>query len=414
MDQRELLARAAHLDAGDALAPLREAFHMPEGMVYLDGNSLGLMPKAVPARLQAVAHQEWSEGLIRSWSNAGWFDLPMAVGDRIAPVIGAGPGEVAVGDSTSVNLFKCLAAALHLRPGRTVILAEANNFPTDIYMAQGLAALVPGVRIEFLEEGQTVAQRVHDQVAVVLLSHVDYRTAVVRDMERINREARAGGALVLWDLSHTAGAVHCDLRGSGSDLAVGCTYKYLNGGPGAPAYCWIRAELMEQVRQPLAGWMGHAAPFGFPRDYAPAPGARRMVCGTPQVLSLSALDEALKIWGGVDLAALFAKSRVMTDFFIEAVEALCAGHGLQLRVPRDAAARGSHVSFDLPQGFEVMQALAARGVIGDFRAPATMRFGFAPMYLRFADVARAAVLLRDIVDTREWDQPRFRVRGKVT
>lgn len=418
MNTQVFFERAARLDAADPLAPMRAHFHVPPGVIYLDGNSLGLMPKAVPARLAHVATDEWATGLIRSWSQAGWFDLPMTVGDRIAPIIGAGAAQVAVGDSTSVNLFKCLAAALHLRPGRPVILAEGNNFPSDSYMAAGLAELVPGTQLQFLEPGEDLATRLDrdgQSVAVVLLSHVDYRTAAVRDMAHVNALAHAAGALVLWDLSHTTGAVACDLSGTGSDMAVGCSYKYLNGGPGAPAFAWIAPAMMEQVRQPLAGWMGHAAPFGFSRDYQPAAGARRLVCGTPQVLSLVALDEALKLWDPIDRTALFAKSRQMTQFFVEAVQTLCAPHGLRLICPSDPMHRGSHISFDLDEGgFEVMQALAARGVIGDFRGPVTMRFGFAPLYLSFREVAQAVDHLKVILDTREWDQARYRVRGTVT
>jgi kynureninase len=408
-------ARAAALDAADPLAGLRDAFHVPEGVIYLDGNSLGLMPRAVPARLADVATREWAEGLIRSWTAAGWFDMPLPVGDRIAPLIGAGRGEVAVGDSTSVNLFKCLAAALHLRPGRRVVLTDTGNFPTDGYVAQGLAALVPGVEVRYLAAGQPLAEGLGPDVAVLLRSHVDYRTALVQDLAAVTAAAHAHGALVLWDLSHTTGAVPCDVTAAGADMAVGCGYKYLNGGPGAPAFTWVHPTLIDHVRQPLAGWMGHAAPFAFDRDYAPAAGARRLVCGTPQILSLAALDEALKIWQRVDLAALYAKSRAMTAFFIDAVEASCGRHGLTLASPREATRRGSHVSFDIVEGgYEVVQALIARGVIGDFRAPATMRFGFAPLYLTFAEVARAVDHLRDVLDTREWDQPRFRVRAAVT
>lgn len=410
----DLLRRAADLDAADSLAPFAAEFHVPGGVIYLDGNSLGLMPKSVPARLAAVAGGEWAEGLIRSWTDAGWFTLPMTVGDRIAPLVGARPGEVAVGDSTSVNLFKGLAAALHLQPGRRVILADGANFPTDAYMAQGLAALVPGVTVRFLEPGQPAAAGLGPDVAVLLLSHVDYRTARVQDMGAVTAEAHAAGALVLWDLSHTTGAVACDLTAADADMAVGCTYKYLNGGPGAPAFMWVHPRFHDRLQQPLSGWMGHVAPFRFTRDYAPAAGARRLVCGTPQVLSLAALDAALAIWARVDLAALYAKSRAMTGFFIEAVESQCGQHGVSLLSPRDAAARGSHVSFDHPQGYEVVQALIARGVIGDFRAPSAMRFGFAPLYLSFTQVAQAVAQLADVLDTRAWDDPRFRVRAVVT
>jgi kynureninase len=270
------------------------------------------------------------------------------------------------------------------------------------------------VTLRVLEPDQPLATGLGPDVAVLLLSHVDYRTSAVRDMAAVTAEAHAHGALVLWDLSHTTGAVACDLPGAEADMAVGCTYKYLNGGPGAPAFTWIHPRHLDAVRQPLAGWMGHAAPFAFVRGYEPAAGARRLVAGTPQVLSLAALDEALLIWARVDRDALFAKSRAMTGFFIEAVETSCAAHGLSLIGPREATHRGSHVSFDLPQSFAVVQALIARGVIGDFRAPAAMRFGFAPLYLSFADVARAVEHLREVLDTREWDQARFQVRGAVT
>ena len=411
----DVFARAAALDAADPLAPLAAEFHVPEGVIYLDGNSLGLMPRGVAARLAQVAGSEWAEGLIRSWTDAGWFTLPMTVGDRIAPLIGVGPGEIAVGDSTSVNLFKGLAAALHLNPGRRVVLADGANFPSDAYIAQGLAGLVPDVRVRYLEPGQPASSGLAADVAVLLLSHVDYRTSRVQDMAGVTAEAHEKGALVLWDLSHTTGAVACDLMAADADVAVGCTYKYLNGGPGAPAFAWIHPRHASSVRQPLSGWMGHESPFAFTREYQPAPGIRRLVCGTPQVLSLAALDEALKVWERVDLQALWAKSRAMTSLFIDAVETWSGSHGVTLISPRDAGVRGSHVSFDLAEGgFEVMQALIARGVIGDFRAPAAMRFGFAPLYLSFMQVARAVEHLRDILETREWEQSRFRVRGAVT
>lgn len=411
----DLEARATALDSQDELAHLRDHFVIPPGVIYLDGNSLGLMPESVPKRIGDVAEREWAQGLIRSWSNAGWFHLPETVGDRIAPIIGVDKGEVAVGDSTSVNLFKCLAASLHAKPGRRVVLAEGDNFPTDSYMAQGLAELVPDVSVRYLEKNQEIADALGPDVAVLMLSHVDYRTAVMRDMETITQQAHAEGALVLWDLSHTTGAVRCDLKGANVDMAVGCTYKYLNGGPGAPAFVWMSPRLTDSIKQPLAGWMGHVEPFNFSREYKPAAGARRLVCGSPQVLSLTSLDEALKIWDSVNREALFAKSRAITDFFIDAVETLCEGKGLSLICPRDASLRGSHVSFDLEiGGFEVMQAMVARGVIGDFRAPSTLRFGFAPLYLRYKDAIQAAVHLAQILETREWDQDRFRVRGAIT
>jgi kynureninase len=410
----DFAARAAALDAADPIAALRAAFHVPEGVIYLDGNSLGVTQPAVARRIADVIVREWGQDLIQSWGKAGWFEAPLRVGDRIAPLIGARHGDVAVGDSTSVNIFKGLAAALHLRPDRHVILAEGRNFPTDAYMAQGLAAMVDRVAVRYAEPHEPIETHLGPDVAVLLLSHVDYRSAEVRDMAAVTAAAHAAGALVLWDLSHSTGAVAVDLTAADADMAVGCTYKYLNGGPGAPAFMWVHPRHLDRLRQPLCGWMGHAAPFDFTRQYEPAAGARRLLAGTPQVLSLAALDEALKIWERVDRAALFAKSRAMTSFFIETVETLCAGHDLVLTVPRDAARRGSHVGFDHPHGFAVMQALIARGVVGDFRAPAMMRFGFAPLYLSFAQVLRAAEILADVLATRRWDRPEFKVRGAVT
>lgn len=411
----EFEARAAELDGADSLSAMRERFCLPEDLIYLDGNSLGLMPKAAASRVASAAQNEWAEGLIRSWSDAGWFQLPMTAGNRIAQLVGADEGEITVCDSTSINLFKCMAAALHLCPDRRVILAEGNNFPTDSYMAQGLAELIPDVEIRYFETGEEPWTQVDEDVAVVVLSHVDYRSALIRDMGTVTESVQARGARIVWDLSHTTGAVACDLKGANADFAVGCTYKYLNGGPGAPAFAWTNPRYADGLRQPLSGWMGHAAPFDFTRAYAPAEGARRFVCGTPHILSLSALDEALKIWEDVDLDAVWAKSQIMTDLFIETVEALTDGHGLTLVSPRDPAIRGSHVSFDVIEGgFELMQVLAERGVLGDFRAPATARFGFAPLYLRFADVVTAARHIADILDSGEWDDDRYRVRGAVT
>jgi len=365
--------------------------------------------------VQAVTTDQWANGLIRSWTDAGWFHLPMRVGDRIAALIGAQAGEVAVGDSTSVNLFKCLASALHLRPGRCEILAEGGNFPTDSYMAQGLAGLVPGTRLRYFGPQDDPGAACGPETAVLLLSHVDYRSAAIRDMAAITARAQAAGAVVLWDLSHTSGAVACDLHAAGADMAVGCTYKYLNGGPGAPAFAWVHPRHAQNLRQPLSGWMGHAAPFDFGLDYHPAEGARRMVCGTPQILSLSALNRALDVWDGVDLPLLWDKSRRMTGFFIEAVETMAEGQGLTLACPRDPMQRGSHVSFMLETGgYELIQALAARRILGDFRAPGLVRFGFAPLYLSFAEVLAAATQIADILATRAWDDDRYRVRGAVT
>lgn len=411
---KRFLDEAQGLDADDALAHLRQCFHVPDGVVYLDGNSLGLMPKGVPARLAATAEAEWSEGLIRSWTAAGWMKLPSTVGDRIAPLIGAGPGEVVVGDSTSVNLFKCLAAALELRCGRRVILAEADNFPTDNYIAEGLAGMSGDRIVRYAATDEPIADSLDDNVAVLVLSHIHYRTALIQDMGAVTAAAHAAGALVLWDLSHSAGVLPVDLGGADVDFAVGCTYKYLNGGPGAPAYTYVSPRLVGRTRQPLAGWLGHADPFAFAPDYRPGVAIKRFICGTPQVLSLAALDESLKLWADVDLPDLRTKAMRMTELFIAAVEASCGRQGLDLAVPRDAVRRGNHVSFSHPHGYRVMRALIERGIIGDFRAPDIIRFAFAPLYLTYADAVRAAAELARVLDQELWNDPRFAVRAEVT
>lgn len=400
----DFAAVARQYDQSDPLAELRDLFHVPDGLIYLDGNSLGLMPRSTNGRVASVVADEWAEGLIGSWREAGWMDLPITVGDRIAPLIGVGPGEVAVGDSTSVNLFKCLAAALHVRPGRGVILAEEDNFPTDNYICSGLAELSDQIEVRYLKPGGSIEEALDDDVAVVILSHVHYRSSLVRDMAELNRSAHAAGALVLWDLSHSTGALSVDLKATESDFAVGCSYKYLNGGPGAPAFVWVSEQLSEQVRQPLSGWMGHNDPFAFTVDYQPADGIRRFVCGTPQVLSLAALDESLKLWEQVDTTQLFAKTAAMTEFFIDAVEQECGEFELTLQSPRDPSVRGSHVSFGFSGGAQVMTALAKRGIVGDFRPPDTMRFGIAPLYLRMTDLAQTATAMREELEAAASDR----------
>ncbi len=406
---------AAELDRNDPLSSKRALFQLPASGVYLDGNSLGLMPKAIPERMRAVTETQWAKGLIHSWNDANWFDMPMLVGDKIAPLIGAESGQVAVSDSTSVNLFKCLGAAIKLNPTRNTVLLEGDNFPTDCYIAQGLANLLPNVEIHYLEASDNLDDVLSKDIAVVCMSHVDYRTSRVRNMKSTTSKVQSAGALMLWDLSHTSGAVACDLAKCKADMAVGCTYKYLNGGPGAPAFTWVHPSHTDKFETPLTGWMGHAAPFDFSRHYSPASGIRQMVCGTPQILSLSALDAALDMWSDINLEQLWSKSAAMTDFFIDAVESLCADHGLTLITPRDKQIRGSHVSFTIDEGgFEIIQALASLGVIGDFRAPNILRFGFAPLYLKYADVLTAAMQLKEVLDTRLWDDDAFRKRGTVT
>lgn len=407
-------ARCAALDTEDPLAALREEFALPEGVVYLDGNSLGALPKATPDRIAELIEREWGEDLVTSWNKHGWIDMPRRVGDKIARLIGAGPGEVVVADSTSVNLFKVLAAALSLNPGRKVILSERENFPTDLYMAQGLIGLLGERHCLRLVEGEAIAGAIDMETAVVMLTHVNYRSGAMHDLAAVTAAARAKGALMLWDLAHSAGAVPVDLGAAGADFAVGCGYKFLNGGPGAPAFVWVAPRHQERFQQPLSGWLGHAEPFAFAPGYRPAPGIGRYVCGTPPVLSLAALEAGVDRLLGVAPAALREKSLRLGETFIAAVEQEAAGLGLSLLSPRAGERRGSQASFRHAEGWPVMQALIARGVIGDFRAPDILRFGFAPLYTRFVDAWDAAAALAEILKTGAWDRPEFHRRLPVT
>ena len=416
------LSDAQALDAADPLAALREQFDLPEGLIYLDGNSLGVLPKATAARVQQVVQQEWGTGLIRSWNSAGWMDLPQRIGDKIARLIGAGPGELVVADSTSVNLFKVLSAALNLQrsdaPARTRIVSERSNFPTDLYIAEALAK-ERALELVLVDSPEELPSQLDERCAVLMLTHVNYSTGRMHDMAALTQAAHAAGALALWDLAHSAGAVPVDLRGSGADFAVGCGYKYLNGGPGAPAFAWVAPRHADRFWQPLAGWMGHAAPFEFDPGYRPAPGIRRYLCGTPPVLSLAALDcgvdtvLAAESLGG--MAALRQKSLALCEAFATLVESRCAGHGLQRVSPQDAAHRGSQVCFAHPtHGYAMVQALIERGVVGDFRAPHILRFGFTPLYTRFVDVWHAVEHLSQVVQSGEWKEARFNQRAAVT
>lgn len=405
---------ALALDRADPLAGFRARFALPDDIVYLDGNSLGALPKATPARLAAVIEGEWGEGLIRSWNRHGWIDLPRRVGDKIGRLIGAHPGEVMVADSTSINLFKLIAAALHLRPERRIIVSERENFPTDLYVAQGLIELL-GARHELrLATPETLEDVVGDNVALVLLTHVNYRSGRMHDMEAVTRLAHEAGALMLWDLAHSAGALPVDLAGSDADLAVGCGYKYLNGGPGAPAFLYVAQRLQASFRSPLTGWLGHAAPFDFDPLYRPAPGIASAIVGTPPILSLAALEVGIDLALEADLAALRAKSLALARLFVARVTASCAGFGLTLASPSRDDQRGSQICYAHPEGYAIMQALIARGVIGDFRAPDILRFGFTPLYTSFADVFDAVEILRTVLASGEWDRPAFKQRAAVT
>lgn len=391
-------------------AATRRAFHLPRGITYLDGNSLGPMPVAARDRVARMMSDEWSEMLITGWNKAGWYVQPRKVGDRIARLIGAGPGQVVMGDTLSIKVFQALSAAMALRPGRRVILSDNGNFPSDLYVAEGLArAMRAELRVVAPEE---VEAAITPDLAVLMLTEVDYRTGRRHDMAGLTARAHDAGALALWDLAHSAGAVDVDLMGADADFAVGCTYKYLNGGPGAPAFIWTHPRHADAAQPILQGWMGHDAPFAFDLGYRPAPGIERMRVGTPPVIALTALDAALDVWDGVSLADLRARSIELTEAFIKGVEAACPE--VALNSPRDPARRGSQVSFRHPQGYAVMQALIAAGVVGDFRAPDVLRFGFAPLYNDLDDVGRAVDTLARILRDGSWDDERFRQRAAVT
>jgi kynureninase len=405
------LDEARLLDAQDRLAFARERFSIPNGLTYLDGNSLGALPVATAQRVDHLIRDLWAQDLISSWNKHGWIDAPTRVAAKLVPIVGAKPNELLIADSTSVCLFKLLAAAVRARPGRRVVLTQEGNFPTDTYVAEGLAEML-GMELRRAAPDDIIAA-LDEATAVVTVTHVDYRSGARFDMGAVNEAARSVGALVVWDLSHSAGAIELDLKGSGCELAVGCGYKYLNGGPGAPAFVYVAKQAQQTLRPPLQGWMGHAEPFAFEERYAAGSGIMPFLTGTPSVIALAALDAGLDTFAGIAMADVEAKSRALLKLFIDEVEARC-GHEVRLFGPRDLAERGSHVCFAHPQGYAVMQALIARGIVGDFRAPDLMRFGFTPLYTRFEDAWRAADGLADILATREWDQPRFLERKKVT
>ncbi len=395
------------LDRADELAPFRDRFVLPDGVIYLDGNSLGPLPKATPARVSQVLEREWGQSLIRSWTDHGWIDLQFRVGEKIAQLIGAEPGTTVVADSTSVNLFKLLAAALDQRPGRHVILTEEGNFPTDLYMAQGLTALLQ--RGHELRPVTDIEAALDDTVAVLMLTHVNYRSGAMHDMARLTRAAHDAGALVLWDLSHSVGAVPLQLAADDVDLAVGCGYKYLNGGPGAPAFLHVAKRLQADLRLPLTGWLGHAEPFAFEGNYRPAIGISRTVVGTPPILSLAAFEVGIDIALEAPMSAIRAKSLRLADMFIDLM-----ANEFRLLTPTQGAARGSQVAFAHPHGYAIMQALIERGVIGDFRAPDVLRFGLAPLYVRYVDIWDAVALLRDVMHDETWRDARFQQQRAVT
>ncbi|WP_290685966.1 MULTISPECIES: kynureninase [unclassified Haematobacter] len=402
----------------------RAAFDLPEGVIYLDGNSLGPLPRSAAERVARMMTQEWGRLLIRGWNEAGWYVQPRRVGDRIAPLIGAEPGSVVMGDTLSVKVFQALSAAVEMRPERRVILSDSGNFPSDLYVAQELVAALDRGADRGVDRGpdrglelrivapEEVEAAIDDSIAVTLLTEVDYRTGRLHDMAALTARAHAAGALTIWDLAHSAGALPVRLAEAGADFAVGCTYKYLNGGPGAPAFIYVAPRHADAARPALAGWMGHAVPFAFDPHWTPASGIERMRVGTPPVLALTALEAALDIWEGVSLDALRQESIRLSEAFIAAVAARLPG--LPLASPREPERRGSQVSFRHPDAYAIVQALIARGVIGDFRAPDIMRFGFTPLYLTLAETEKAADLMADVVLTEAWNQPEYRIRAQVT
>ena len=393
-------------------AATKAMFDLPQGVIYLDGNSLGPMPKAAAARVAQTVTAEWGQMLIRGWNQAGWMEMPARIGDRIARLVGAEPGSVVMGDTLSIKVYQALASAFEMVPGRKVVLSDTGNFPSDLYMADGLVrTLGQGYALKTVAP-EEVEAAIDETVAVLMLTEVDYRTGRKHDMARLIAKAHAAGALVVWDLAHSAGAIPVHLARDGADFAVGCSYKYLNSGPGGPAFIYVAPRHQAAARPALSGWLGHESPFAFDLDYRPGSGVERMRVGTPPILQLAALEAALDVWDGVDMADLRAASLALQDRFIAGVEAACPD--LALATPRDHRWRGSQVSFRHPEGYAIMQALIARGVIGDFRAPDIIRFGFTPLFTGLDDVQGAVAILADIMATRAWDRPEFKARAKVT
>ncbi len=407
-------AEALKLDAADTLKHKRAEFSIPEGMIYLDGNSLGVLPKAAVVRVKHAVDVEWGVDLITSWNKHGWFQKPLAIGNKIARLIGAQKDSVIVADSISINMFKVLSAALAKNPSRKLIISDSGNFPSDLYVAQGLTQFMKDGHTLKVVEPDAVMDAITDDVAVVMLTETDYRSARRHDMKAVTDKAHAKDCLVIWDLAHSAGAVPGRLEEVNADFAVGCTYKYLNGGPGSPAFIYVHPRLQNEVMPALVGWWGHAAPFSFAQNFEPAPGITRMQCGTQPMLSVQALDAAMDVWADVEMVDVYAKAQKMCALFVELAEARCGAHGISLYGSRDWSHRGSHVCLRHDQSYAIMQALISKRVIGDFRSPDMMRFGFAPLYNSYADVWDAVEVLHQVLDKKLWDVPQFRERKAVT
>jgi kynureninase len=390
----------------------RSLFQMPDGVIYLDGNSLGPLPRAVADRVGRMISEEWGKELIRGWNSAGWMTQPRRIGDRVGRLIGAPEGTVVMGDTLSIKVYQALASALELNPARRVILSDSGNFPSDLYIADGLLRSLARDHELRIVDPEDVEEAIDETIAVVMLTEVDYRSGRLHDMSALTHKAHAAGALTIWDLAHSAGAIPVDLTGAGADFAVGCTYKYLNGGPGAPAFIYVAPDHVERIRPALSGWMGHQAPFAFDLDYRAGPGIERLRVGTPPVIAMAALDAALDVWEGVSMKDVRTASIALADLFIRDIEARCPE--LTLASPRDGNKRGSQVSFRHADGYAIMQALIARGVIGDFRSPDMMRFGFAPLYIGQTEVRAAVDTIEDVMINRRWDAPEYRKKAVVT
>jgi kynureninase len=405
---------AQKLDRADPLKDFRRRYILPSDMIYLDGNSLGPMPHGVQTRVAHAMDVEWSQDLITSWNKHHWFTMPRRIGDMISRLIGGGEGNCIAADTISVNVFKVLTAALSLKRDRKVILSDSGNFPSDLYVAQGLNRFLHDRHELKVVAPEDVGNAITEEVAVVMITEVDYRTCRRHDMKALTKLAHEKGCLIIWDLAHSAGAVPVDLLGADADFAVGCTYKYLNGGPGSAAFVWVHPRHQKTAEPALVGWWGHANPFAFDLDWKAADGLVRMQCGTQGILSLAALDAAMHVWDEVNMETVHQKAKSLCGLFIELVDARCGKHGLRLAGPRDLNKRGSHVSFHCPEGYAVMQALIARRVIGDFRAPDMIRFGFAPLYNTHEEVFEAVDVLTEIMDKRLWDRPEFLTKKAVT
>ena len=407
-------AALAERDAADVLAAFRGRFLIPDGLIYMNGNSLGPLTHEARERITRAVDHEWGTELIRGWNSAGWYDIPWRLGDKIGRLVGARPGETVVGDSTSVNLFKAAAAACSLRPDRTRIVTEAGNFPTDLYVLDGLKRIAGGgLRIDIRPRSE-ILTAIDSDTAAVVLTHVHYVSAEAFPMREVTAAAHDAGALAVWDLSHSVGAVPTSLNAAGADFAVGCGYKHLNGGPGAPAFIFAASRHHAEMQQPLSGWFGHASPFEFSDDFVPADGVRRLLCGTTGVLGATALEAGVDLMLEADPAAMAAKSKALSSLFLDLVDERCQGMGLSLRSPADALLRGAHISLGHESGYSIMQNLVDRGVIGDFRAPDNMRFGFSPLFMRYTDVFDAVEVLADILSSRSYEEPQYKARNAVT